>query len=117
MPRGTGEKAAFIRKYPNLSPREIEAEAKKQGLTLSRTQVYSVRKADEKKARRAAKSNAATSVTKRGRSRPRKPATTALTSNELSQHEATFLRSVAEMGLTRARELLGRVEKAVEGLE
>ena len=47
-----GAKAEFIRKHPDLSVRGLVASAQKAGITISRPQVYGVRKAVQARLRK-----------------------------------------------------------------
>jgi hypothetical protein len=100
-------KAAFVRANRSLSPQEIVAKAKTEGIKLDVGYVYNVRGADKaarKKKRAAAKSPTVSTVASTG-------------SWSVSQHAETLLRAVAaEIGLGQAIELLHAERTRVHSL-
>ena len=95
-------KSAFVRSLPkSMTAKEVVAKAKAQGITISVPLVYIARAAAKKK------------TGKRGPGRPRKnsaPATTASSSGV----EGLLRAAAAEVGLSRAMEILNEQRDAVK---
>jgi hypothetical protein len=99
MPRSKkfASASAFIRAMPRSVPaKSVVAAAAKYGFKISDQLVYNVRSQDAAKGRPA------------GRKRP-----STVTRSDLTPGDAALIRAAAEVGLERARELLGRLERAL----
>jgi hypothetical protein len=95
-----GEKAQFVRSMPASTPaKEVVAAAKKKGISLSENYIYNLRSNDGVTKKRGAKPGV-----KRGASRKAGAAAGNL--------EAQLRRTVAELGLAKAREIFLSVESA-----
>jgi hypothetical protein len=91
-------KAAFVRKFPKASPREIVAKAQAEGINIELDYVYNVRSSD-KVAKPGTKAEATAAVPRMAVSAPR-PIATASSGEDLLKAVA------AEIGLGRAIEIL-----------
>jgi hypothetical protein len=105
----TTNKAAFVRAHGNLSPKEIIAKAKAEGIKLGVSYVYNVRGADKMAAKKRGPKRSAPAV-----------ATPALVKHAASSNVESLLRAVgAELGLAHAIALLheerARVRAAIGG--
>jgi hypothetical protein len=103
-------KADFVRAHANLSPQEIAAKAKAEGVKLNVRYVYNVRTSDKatRKKKRAAKARTLTPASANG-ARP-----------SVNSNAENLLKAVAaELGLGRAMEILAgeraRVRAVIEG--
>lgn len=97
---GTGSKADFVRAHASLSPKEIVAKGKAEGLELGISYVYNVRGYDKAKTKKKATKVAARRSTTRTAPAVARPIRTPSKVEDL-------LRAVAaEVGLGRAIELL-----------
>ncbi|MGA3121686.1 MAG: hypothetical protein ABSF69_13050 [Polyangiaceae bacterium] len=97
-------KADFVRKFPNLSPKEVVERAKAEGVTFDVGYVYNIRSAD-----RAAQAKRKPSPTKPTAAKPQPAAVSASRAPAPASANATedLLRAVAaEVGLGRAVEIL-----------
>jgi hypothetical protein len=90
-------KSEFIRSMPDAPAREVVEAGAKKGVKLSEKYVHVIRSADKARAR----VGKAVGGGKRGRGR-----------GASSGSEAELRRAIAELGLTRARQVLGEVEAA-----
>ncbi len=103
----TQNKAEFVRSLSSLTPREIVARAKTAGVKLDVGYVYNVR----------GKSKASTKKRGRPTTKSTNGATTpATTSHGSSSNEVTFRKLVYELGVGRAKSLLGDVEAKLSAL-
>ncbi|HEX9619534.1 MAG TPA: hypothetical protein VF989_05335 [Polyangiaceae bacterium] len=97
-----GEKARFVRTLPPGTPaKEVVAAAKKKGITISENYVYNLRSNDGMAQKRGGKGRARAGAVRS-------------TGSESAQ-EAQFRKAVAELGLSKAREILRSVEAAFGG--
>ncbi len=91
--------SAFVRSQPRAMPaKQVVAAAKKYGFVISDQLVYNVRSADGKRRPKAPR-----------RSAPKNKAVR----SDLTAADAALIRAATEVGLARARELLGRLERAL----
>jgi hypothetical protein len=105
----TTNKAAFVRAHGNLSPKEIIAKAKAEGIKLGVSYVYNVRGADKMAAKKRGAKRSAPAV-----------ASPALVKHAASSNVESLLRAVgAELGLAHAIAVLheerARVRAAIGG--
>lgn len=102
-----GSKSAFVLALPDLSAKDIQAKAQSEGLELSIAQIYNVRSVAKK---RGGKTTSRSSVAATPRSSvavvPR------ATASESSHAEDRLRRLVAELGLSRSREIMTEVQAA-----
>jgi hypothetical protein len=88
-------KSEFIRSMPDATAREVVEAGTKKGVKLSEKYVHVIRSADKARARGG---RVVGGATRRGRG--------------ASGSEAELRRAIAELGLARARQVLGEVEAA-----
>ena len=91
---GAKNKSAFVRRYPNLSPKEVAAKGKEQGVKLTAGYVSTIRSKDKAKNGGAKRRG--------GKGRP-------------SGGEAEFRRALQGVTLDRAREIIEEVARAYKG--
>ena len=102
MPRPkkpTPNKSDFVRAMGDTPAKEVVAAAAKKGMKLTERYVYVIRSADKAKARR----GRGAGVGRRGRGAGGAGA------------EADLRRAIAELGLSRARQVIAEVESAFSG--
>jgi hypothetical protein len=98
-------KAAFVRSLPATTPaKEVVAKAKAANLALSENYVYNVRATTKSSVRKKGRGDGAPKQS------PKKP------SSRSGSSEANFRRLVVDLGLARARALLGEVESGLQAL-
>ncbi len=105
-----GFKSAFIKSQPlTMTAKEVVEAAKAKGITLSENLVYA--------AGASAKGNGGASKKAKGatKAKPGPKPKKAATSKASSSLEATLRNAIAQVGLSRAREILAQVEKAFSG--
>ncbi len=95
--------SAFIRSQPRSMPaKAVVASAADHGFKINEQRVYNVRSAT--KARTMAKAPARTQV---------RANATVIARSDLTPADAALIRAVADVGVARARELLGRLERVL----
>jgi hypothetical protein len=104
----TTSKAAFIRSMPaSMSANDVVAAAAKRGMKLTANHVYAVRSTSKPgRPRKAAAKRVSAKPTGRGPGRP----------SARAGSESTFRRLVLEMGIARAKILVGEVEEKLAAL-
>ena len=97
-----GAKSAFVRGLPRDTPaKEVVAQAKKKGLTITENYVYTIR------------SNSGPQV-KKGKPGP-KPGRKAAASSGMTKAEAMLRDAIADLGLVKATEILESVKATIKG--
>jgi len=101
-----GSKSAFVRSLPkNISAKDVVKKASEQGMKLSIAQVYNIRSTAKLKKRAGGKTPSAGAAPARGVAR----------GGRNSDAEAQLRKLVAEIGLSRARQVLAEVSAAFGG--
>lgn len=118
MPRGQKgsiNKSAWIRDQPaNLTAQEVVENAKKEGISLTAAQVYTVRHAARKATGASKKPAAATAASPKvkGKPGPKPKAQRSVESDEIKSSTRTeFARLVLSIGMDKSRALLDRIER------
>jgi hypothetical protein len=110
-----GSKSAFVRNLPNLSAKEIVSQAAARGMTLSIGQVYNIRSVAKKRDEKGGSKTASAPISAVAKAPKAAPAARAQASSSSVGAEGQLRKLVAELGLSKARDILSQVEAAFRG--